>query len=146
MDEAQKKPTVGKVAVDLLEKADDKHTVVDQMRENLTDYDKNIWICVADGKKKYDGNFYIVVECKKERLLENVIRNYFFSRLTAPTPIWDQGYEGGHQKPAAKGEVQSKQPGERRRSFAGFHSQHDAGVETGRRRYRTIGDGSREAA
>lgn len=94
----KKKPTVGKVAIDLLEKADDKHTVIDQMRENLTDYDKNIWMCVADGKKKYDGNFYVVVECKKERLLENVIRNFFFSRLSAPTPTWDQTVYRYHRK------------------------------------------------
>lgn len=84
------KPTVGKIAVDLMTEADNQHTVVDQMRENLTDYDKNIYLCVEDGKKKYDKDFYIVVECKKERLLENVIRNYFFARFTAPTPSWDQ--------------------------------------------------------
>jgi len=85
-----KKETVGKVAVDLMEKPENQHTVVDQMRENLTDYDKNIWLCVEQSKKTYPHNFYIVVECKKERLLENVIRNYFFSRQSAPTPTWDQ--------------------------------------------------------
>jgi len=42
----EKTPTVGKIATDLLAKADDKHTVVDQMQENLTEYDKNIWLCV----------------------------------------------------------------------------------------------------
>ena len=84
------KETVGKIATKLMEKPDNEHTVVDQMRENLTDYDRNIWLCVEDAKKKYSGDFYIVVECKKERLLENVIRNYFFTRMSAPTPTWDQ--------------------------------------------------------
>ena len=85
-----KKPTVGKIATDLMAKPENQHTVVDQMRENLTDYDKNIFLCVEQAKKTYPGDFYIVVECKKERLLENVIRNYFFARLSAPTPTWDQ--------------------------------------------------------
>ena len=93
-----KKPTVGKVAVDLMAKPENEHTVIDQMRENLTDYDKNIYICVEDGKKKYANDFYIVVECKKERLLENVLRNFFFTRFTAPTPTWDQTVYKYHRK------------------------------------------------
>lgn len=84
------KPTVGKVSTDLLAKPENQHTVVDQMRENLTDYDKNVFICIEEAKKKFPGDFYLIVECKKERLLENVIRNYFFARLSAPTPAWDQ--------------------------------------------------------
>jgi hypothetical protein len=84
------KSTVGKIATDLMAKPDNQHTVVDQMQENLTDYDKNIFLCAEQAKKIYPGDFYIVVECKKERLLENVIRNYFFARLSAPTPSWDQ--------------------------------------------------------
>ena len=93
-----KKPTVGKVAVDLMEKPENQHTVVDQMRENLTDYDKNIYLCVDSAKNTYPDDFYIVVECKKERLLENVIRNYFFARLSAPTPTWDQTVYKYHRK------------------------------------------------
>jgi len=94
----EKRDKVGKIATDLLAKADDKHTVIDQMEENLTDYDKNIWLCVEDAKKKYPNNFYIVVETKKERLLENVIRNFFFSRFSCPTPTWDQTVYKYHRK------------------------------------------------
>jgi hypothetical protein len=86
----KKKPTVGKVATDLLAKPEIQHTVIDQMRENLTDYDKNIFLCVEQAKKTFPGDFYVVVECKKERLLHNVIRNYFFARHSCPTPTWDQ--------------------------------------------------------
>lgn len=93
-----KKPTVGKIATDLLAKPESQHTVVEQMQENLTDYDKNIFICVEQAKKTYSGDFYIVVECKKERLLHNVIRNYFFARLSAPTPTWDQTVYKYHRK------------------------------------------------
>lgn len=93
-----KNETVGKVAIELLGKADNKHTVIDQMQENLTDFDKNIWLCVEHAKKTYHNDFYVVVETKKERLLENVIRNYFFSRISAPTPIWDQTVYKYHRK------------------------------------------------
>ena len=92
-----KKKTVGQVAVDLMAKPENQHTVTDQMRENLTDYDKNIWECVLTNKKQYIGDFYIVVECKKERLLENVLRNFFFARSTAPTPTWDQAVYKYHK-------------------------------------------------
>ncbi len=86
----EKKETVGKIAVDLMAKPENQHTVIDQMQENLTDYDKNICICVQKYKKIFPEDFYIIVETKKERLLENVIRNFFFGRLSAPTPTWDQ--------------------------------------------------------
>ena len=92
-----KKTTVGQVAVDLMARPENDHTVTDQMRENLTDYDKNIWECVITNKKQYPGDFYIVVECKKERLLENVLRNFFFARSTAPTPTWDQAVYKYHK-------------------------------------------------
>jgi len=93
-----KKPTVGKIATDLLAKPEIGHTVIDQMQENLTDYDKNIFLCVENAKKTFPGDFYVVVECKKERLLENVLRNYFFARLSAPTPGWDQTVYKYHRK------------------------------------------------
>jgi hypothetical protein len=86
----QKRPTVGKIATDLMRRPDNQHTVVDQMRENLTDYDKNLWLCVDTNKKIFLCDFYVIVTCKKERLLPNVLRNYFLARLSAPTPEWDQ--------------------------------------------------------
>jgi hypothetical protein len=60
------------------------------MREQLTDYDKNIHLCVKDQKKCFDGDFYVVVLTKKERLMQNVLRGYFFGRLSCPTPDYDQ--------------------------------------------------------
>lgn len=85
------KRTVGKEAYDLLlknEKAD--HTVVEQMKEQLSDYEKNFWECFDLGKKNYNAPFFIVVLTKKERLMENVLRNYFIHRGTCPTPDYDQ--------------------------------------------------------
>lgn len=82
--------TVGKVATDLLQKADDKHTVVDQMRESLTDYDRNLFDCIDRGKKRYNSDFYVVVITKKERLMPNVLRNYFLNRESCPSPQYDE--------------------------------------------------------
>lgn len=42
------------------------------------------------GKKLYQEEFYIVVLLKKERLLKNIVRKYFFHRKSCPTPEYDQ--------------------------------------------------------
>jgi len=83
------KQTVGKIASDLLKKSNPV-TAIDQMRESLTDYEKNIWETVASGIKIYPEDFYIIVITKAEKLMPNVLRNYFFCRLTCPTPDYDQ--------------------------------------------------------
>ena len=62
------------------------------MTENLSDWDKNILECLETHKKKegYEGNFYLVVLTKKEKLMQNVLRNYFFATKSCPSPVWDQ--------------------------------------------------------
>lgn len=87
------KETVGKKSSELLFKAQEQdlgHSADDQMQEQLRDYERNVQLAMGEGKKKYHGVFYVVVLTKKERLMQNVIRNYFFSRQTCPTPEWDQ--------------------------------------------------------
>lgn len=85
------KKTVGAVSLELIKgAADDTHSAHEQMSEQLQDYEKNFYQCVQDGKKTYDGTFFVVVLTKKERLMKNVLRNYFFHRSTCPTPEWDQ--------------------------------------------------------
>jgi hypothetical protein len=85
------KPTVGKLATDLQKhEVQNHHTADEQMSEQLSDYDKNIFECVERSKKDYAGDFFIVVLTKKEKLLSNVIRNYFYPRSTCPTPDYDQ--------------------------------------------------------
>ncbi len=85
-----KKKTVGQLSSELLSKNTiETHSYEEQMRENLTDYEKNIEQCIKDNINKYD-DFYIVVLTKKERVMKNVIRNYFLARSTCPTPNYDQ--------------------------------------------------------
>lgn len=85
------KETVGKLSSDLIIKqVDDTHSATDQMKEQLTDWDKNIMECVERGKKDFADDFFVVVITKKERLMQNVLRNYFTCRHSCPTPEWDQ--------------------------------------------------------
>lgn len=85
------KETVGKIATDLLKKDAETTDPIEIQREMQKDYEKNIHECIIRAKKDLGNiDFYIVVETKKERLLENVLRNYFFYRRTCPTPTYDQ--------------------------------------------------------
>lgn len=85
-----KHDTVGKLSCDLLAKADDHHTVQEQMEEQLKEYDTELFNCFNTNKSKYTGIFYIVVLTRGDRLLHNVIRHMFFSRNSCPTPDYDQ--------------------------------------------------------
>jgi hypothetical protein len=87
----KKKETVGKVASDLIIKAiDNNHSAHEQMQESLTDYESNVFQCINDNKAKFPDRMFIVVLTKKEKLLQNVLRNYFFARSSCPTPDYDQ--------------------------------------------------------
>lgn len=87
----QKRDTIGKIAPQLeSKKHENTHSAHDQMTENLSDYDKNIFECVSAGIREYNTDFYIVVITKRERLLPNVYRNYFIHRRSCPTPEHDQ--------------------------------------------------------
>lgn len=81
---------VGKISNDLIVKEPETKSPIEQMRENLTDYDKHIHECIERGKKDIVGNFYIIVITKKEPLMPNVMRNYFGFRISCPTPDYDQ--------------------------------------------------------
>lgn len=84
------KETVGKISVDLAAKAPDTRSAIEQMRENLSEYDKNIWECIERSKAYTPHDFYIEVTTKLEPLLTNVLRNYFMFKNSCPTPNYDQ--------------------------------------------------------
>ena len=87
----EERETIGKIATDLAKNStDNTHSAHDQMLECLTEWDKSLFACVDDYKQKSNSDFYVVVITKKERLLENVLRNYFMARLSCPTPDYDQ--------------------------------------------------------
>lgn len=87
----KKRQSVGKISSDMLKKAhQNTHSAYDQMREMLTDYEKNIHEAILSGCKQFDGDFFVVALFKKERLMQNVVRTYYFARKSCPTPQHEQ--------------------------------------------------------
>lgn len=82
--------TVGKIAQDLLKKDPETRDPIEIQREVHKEYEKNIQECITNHEKIYVGDFYVEVITKKERLMQNVLRNYFFATQACPTPTWDQ--------------------------------------------------------
>lgn len=92
-----KKPTVGEHALRLQEKYDNKVNPIELQREMLKgneseeSYENQVRIAVNRGKKLFSGkNFFVVVLHKRERLLKNVIRLYYFPRQSCPRTEYDQ--------------------------------------------------------
>ena len=82
--------TVGEVALEEMSKAPDSMKVEDYSRNNDRDYLKALETCVRDNYHRFEGDFFIEVITKREKILENVVRNLFASRHSCPTPNYDQ--------------------------------------------------------
>jgi hypothetical protein len=83
--------TVGKISSELLAKSDDTHSVAEQMRENLSEYEKDLLECVHIHQKTFPSrSFYVVVLTRGEKLMPNVLRNQFMALNACPTPQYDQ--------------------------------------------------------
>jgi len=90
--------TVGKISWDLLSRAEvPDHSAEEQMNEQLSTFEDDMLCCIERGKKLFEGNFYIVVETKKEPKMRNVIRNYFIPRFSCPTPQYDNAVYKYHR-------------------------------------------------
>lgn len=87
---AEKRETVGKISSELLQKEPETRDPIALEREMHKDYVNHVYDAVARGKTEFPGDFFVVVITKKERLMQNVLRNYFLARSTCPTPEWDQ--------------------------------------------------------
>lgn len=85
-----KRETLGKIATDLQKQEAPTRDPIELQREMHKDYEKHISECIDSHLNAYIGDFYIEVVTKKERLLQNVLRNYFFATQACPTPTWDQ--------------------------------------------------------
>lgn len=91
MNMNDKRKTVGQISSELIVNGmDNTHSAEEQMREQLNDYELNINESIRKGKSEYTSDFFVVVLTKKERLMKNVLRNYFITRITCPTPEYDQ--------------------------------------------------------
>lgn len=85
-----KRETVGKISSELLQKEPDTRDPIELQREMDKEYEEAVLECVERCKKEYISDFYVVVLTKKERLMQNVVRRYYFGRLSCPTPEYDQ--------------------------------------------------------
>lgn len=86
--EKNKRPTTGELYLQAL---DEYPAEAEEIRRYIhKDYEKHIYECISQGKKAFDGDFFIHVETKREKLTPNVIRNYFAARKTCSTPWYDQ--------------------------------------------------------
>lgn len=86
----KKKKTVGAIASELQQKAPETRDPIEIQREVHKDYIDNLKIAVDRGLKTMQHDFFVTVITKKEKLMENVLRNYFAERSTCPTPDHDQ--------------------------------------------------------
>jgi hypothetical protein len=84
------KDTVGKVALELMEREPEITSVIDQQRAMQEDYLQELIDCVHLFRKTCPTDFFVAVLTKSEKLMPNVFRNYFVPRLTCPTPNYDQ--------------------------------------------------------
>lgn len=99
--------TVGKIASELLDKHNTNLNPQEIQRAQEYEYIQNLEWSVKHAQKKVDcssikdhdyckdrvstqGSFFISVLLKKEKLLENVLRNYFVPTVACPTPTYDQ--------------------------------------------------------
>lgn len=90
MPEDIKRDTVGAYSSQLMKKDPDTRDPIELQREIHKTYEKNVFEALERGKKEYQSPFYLVVLTKKERLMQNVLRQYFFPQQSCPTPTWDQ--------------------------------------------------------
>lgn len=97
MEEKNRK-TTGQLYIDALEREDHPVEVEELRRYYHRDYEKNMYECLERGKKEFNGDFFIHVETKREKLTPNVIRNYFIAKQTCSTPWYDQTLYKYHQK------------------------------------------------
>jgi hypothetical protein len=84
------KETVGKVSSELLQKSTHSVSAIEQMEEQLSEYETNIFDCIEKYRLIFLKGFYIVVITKREPLMQNVFRHYFLARQSCPTPDYDQ--------------------------------------------------------
>src|SRR3989339_183750 len=84
------RPTVGESAIKAAEQTSPSRNPIELEREMHKDYEQNIYESIQKGRSIFPNSFYIKVITKRERLLTNVIRNYFVLVVACPSPDWDQ--------------------------------------------------------
>lgn len=98
--------TVGAIVSDFAQKSPDALDPQEIQRASEREYLRELRWCVGHALKeeaciksctkeckdrdKLEGDFFVEVILKKEKLLANTLRNYFIARKTCPKPFYDQ--------------------------------------------------------
>lgn len=90
IEQKDEKIDFGAASQAALQKDPETYDAMDIADAKSSNYRKELLRAVVDGKQKFSGDFFVAVLTKRERLLKNIIRNYFISRMTCPTPDYDQ--------------------------------------------------------
>ena len=86
----EQRKTVGAASLEAAQKSVDTRDPIELQRSMQENYINELIECVNKHRKDYTSNFFIVVITKREKLMRNVLRNYFFPRTSCPTPDYDQ--------------------------------------------------------
>jgi hypothetical protein len=84
------KKTVGEQYLDISCKLPESRDPIELQREMQKGYIDELSKCVVEFRKKCSADFWVVVLTKRERLMENILRFYYFGRHSCPTPDFDQ--------------------------------------------------------
>lgn len=84
------RPTVGAISDSLKLKTPETLDPLEQAGAMTSTYMDELTQTAINGKHAHPDDFFVVVLTKSERLMPNVIRNYFLHRRTCPTPDYDQ--------------------------------------------------------
>jgi len=76
----------------------DTHCAQDQVDEELKDFMPEVFKCIKNGKKHFDGDFYIEVLLCMPGVIERHKKNIFAARPTCPRPFYDQTVFKYHSK------------------------------------------------
>ena len=91
MSTAATRETVGSAALRLLKGPASPVRAVDMQHEMQKKYVDNVIEAALVGEKQFGKlePFYVCVQTRRERTMENVIRNQFYARRTRPIPQYD---------------------------------------------------------
>jgi len=82
---------IGKQINEKAAKIDETKVQVRELSHEMNkDYMSMLIDTALDGKKKFYGDFFVVVLTKRERLIQRSLRNYFIARKSCPTPNYEQ--------------------------------------------------------
>lgn len=87
--------TAGQASIEAAKTGDNPDAVeltrdIDSGKATGKSWEEELETCVKRGKSRMDGDFFVVILTKKERLLQNVVRRYFIDRKSCPHPEYDQ--------------------------------------------------------